>query len=145
MYTLTLLLSAMLTGLQHAHKGLRTAIVIIILVTIGSSLAGWLKKGPYTQTNKLFALIAMTLAHLQLLLGLGLYFMSPRVSTGETYWKWEHPTMMLLAIIAFTMGYSAAKRKTNDIDKHKTTFIYFCIGTLIVIFTLSKNHINLLF
>src|SRR3546814_7000817 len=68
------------------------------------------------------ALLGLICAHLQLVVGLVIYFISPlgikaasgeamKISTSRLYFL-EHPLMMLIAIILITVGYSKAKKLT---------------------------------
>jgi len=78
-------------------------------------------------------------------LGVALYFISPIVSYfihnfGEAvhnriirFFGMEHVTMMLIGIIIITIGGAKAKRKTTDVEKHKTTAIWFTLGLLVIL------------
>ncbi len=101
------------------------------------------QKKSYTRLDRTLNLIGMSLAHTQLVIGIVLWFLSDEVAEGIRYWKWEHPISMILAIIAFTLGYSVAKRAVDDRQKHIATVKYYIIGTALVVITLASN--NLLF
>jgi uncharacterized membrane protein len=143
LYTMTLsflLLSALYTGLKHSHSGLRYLVILVIFTIIIKSIIGIIQKKTYTNLDKTLNLIGMSLAHTQLIIGLVLWFISAEVAAGDRYWKWEHPTAMILAIVAFTLGYSITKRTEDHQKKHTTTLRYYAIGTALVIVTLlSKN------
>lgn len=89
----------------------------------------------------LFALIA---THLQLVIGLVLYFISPLVSFGEGFMKnavtrfytVEHISIMLLAIALITVGYSVGKRKATNEQKGRTTFTYYLIGLILILISI---------
>ena len=72
----------MLTGLLHTHNLLRYVILILILISIVKSFSGWMGKKQYTPGDKRFALFTLITAHLQLVIGLVLYFISPNVKVG---------------------------------------------------------------
>ena len=131
----------MLTGLLHIHSHLRYLILFFLLITIVKSFSGWFGKKQYLPGDKKMALFTLICAHLQLVLGLVLYFLSPEVQfanlssvTREVrFFTMEHSTMMIIAIILITLGYSLAKRGKDDVAKHKRTAIFFLLA-LIVIF-----------
>lgn len=89
-------------------------------------------------------IVAASSAHLQLVIGLTLYVISPVVRYFLTYFKeavhqreirffgMEHVTMMLLAIVLLTIGSAKTKRKTTDRQKFKTMAIWFTIALLII-------------
>src|SRR3954462_13812780 len=121
----------MLTGLLHVHSLLRYILLIFILISIFKSFSGWFGKKPYLPGDKKVALFTLISAHLQLVVGLILYFVSPTVKMGLSdigsamkdpglrFWTVEHISMMLIAIIFITLVYSLAKRGKDDETKHK--------------------------
>lgn len=135
----------MLTGFLHIHSLLRYVILLLLLITILKSFSGWFGKKQYLPGDKKLALFTLITAHLQLVLGLVLYFISPNVKQGMAdmgaamkdpglrFWTVEHIGMMIIAIILITLGYSLAKRGKEDEAKHKRTAIFFLLA-LVVIF-----------
>lgn len=89
----------------------------------------------------LFTLIA---AHLQLVFGLALYFVSPitqaafksdEIMSNATYrfYAVEHISIMLIAIVVITIGYSKSKRQTDDSKKFKTLSLFYAIGLVLAL------------
>ncbi len=84
----------------------------------------------------------MILVHLQLVIGLILYSISPKVllkDIGSTmkdplfrFFAVEHLIGMLIAIIIITIGRSKSKKINEDIKKHKIIFVYYLIGLVII-------------
>src|ERR1700743_1121194 len=80
------------------HSGFRFIVMILILLAILQSLAGWFGNRPYTNTNRKINLFTLISAHIQLLIGLVLYFLSPLVQFSSAamkdnttrYWTAEH-------------------------------------------------------
>ena len=137
----------MYTGLLHLHSVLRYIVLILVLISIFQAFAAGNK--PYTSTNKRFNLFALISAHTQLLLGLGLYFMSPNVDFSRMseptfrYWNVEHISMMILSIILITIGYSKSKKAIEAKAKHRAIYIYYTIAIVIVllaIFTMKDRN-----
>lgn len=135
----------MLTGLLHTHNLLRYILLILILISIIKSLSGWFGKKSYTGGDRKLTLFTMISAHLQLVLGLILYFVSPNVKAGLAdmgtamkdpglrFWTVEHIAMMLIAITLITFGNVLSKKGKTDEAKHKRVAIFFLLA-LIVIF-----------
>ena len=87
----------------------------------------------------------MILFHLQLLTGLLLFFMSPKVSlamenmgaamkdSASRLVLIEHPLIMLIALILVTVGYMKLKAIDERSKYGKTVLIYYGIATVLVL------------
>ena len=136
----------MLTLLLTVHSLLRYVLLILLIVSILKAFSGWFGKKQYLPEDKKLALFTLISTHLQLVIGLVLYFISPNVKAGMAdmgaamknpmlrFWTVEHLSMMLIAIVLITLGYSLAKRGKHDEAKHKRVAIFFLLA-LIIIFT----------
>jgi hypothetical protein len=137
----------MYPGLLHSHSYLRYAVLLLLVVVIVASLAGWLGKKPYTGTNNKLSLSLLIATHLQFLLGLLLYFVSPFVQfNGSTmkdaasrYWAVEHVSMMIIAVVLITVARSTAKKMTSDESKHKRLFIFNSIALIIILAAITMS------
>lgn len=131
----------MYTGLLHAHSGLRWIVLVLIVWALIKAISGWTNKKDYQKSDRLSALLALIFTHIQLLIGLGLYFISPKVSfesgvmesTLLRFYTVEHITMMIIAIALITFGFSSAKRMEASLAKHKRVAVTYGIGLLIII------------
>ncbi len=131
----------MYSGLVHAHSGLRWIVLLLLLVAIVSALGGLSGNKPFTSGVKRSALFALIFVHLQLVIGLVLYFISPKVQHGPNtfsddvlrFYSVEHLTTMLIGIAIITIGYSRSKRASTDGSKYKTLFWFYLIGLIIVL------------
>lgn len=134
----------MLTGLLHTHSLLRYILLIFILISIVKSLNGWLSGKNFTAGDRKLALFTVISAHLQLVIGFALYFISPSVKAGLAdmgdamkdaslrFWSVEHIGMMLIAIILITIGNARSKRAGTDSGKHKNIALFFLIALIII-------------
>lgn len=134
----------MFTGLLHTHSLLRYIFLILILITIYKSFKGWRAGLDQSDGDRKLALFTLITAHLQLLLGLVLYFTSPTVSIAMSdmgaamkeaslrFWAIEHLSMMIIGITLVTIGYSSAKKKEGA-DKYKRIFLFYLIGMLVIL------------
>jgi uncharacterized membrane protein len=131
----------MYSFLLQAHSYLRYVVLLLLLVVIIKSLMGWLGKKRFESTDNKLALFLLISAHIQLLLGLGLYFTSPWVKFVSgmmkektmRYWAVEHVIMMIIAIVLITAAKSSLKRLTTDESKFKRLFIFNTIALVIII------------
>ena len=86
----------------------------------------------------LFAMISL---HIQLLLGLILYFISPKVSFASGWMKdaalrfygMEHLIGMLAAIVVVTVGRKLAEKQESAILKNKKIALWYVIGLVLII------------
>jgi hypothetical protein len=137
----------MYTTLLFIHSWLRWVVLILALVAIVKSFTGWKGSKTYSSQDNKIAVFFMASMHLMLIIGLGLYFISPyafnafggseSVMKNATlrFWAVEHIFVMILATVAATIGRIKAKKKELDNEKFKTQFTYFLIA---LIFMLSR-------
>ncbi|MBB2146079.1 cytochrome B [Pedobacter sp. LMG 31464] len=124
--------------LKSAHSGWRYIVFVLLVVAVINALSGWLGKKTYTEGNRKLNVFTLISAHIQLLFGLVLYFISPltKLPASEAigrYWKMEHISMMILAIILITIGNSKSKKITDGVAKHKAIAIFFGLALVIII------------
>lgn len=132
--------------LKSAHSGWRYIVLILLVVAVLQALMGWLGNKTYTEGNRKLNVFTLISAHIQLLFGLVLYFLSPLTKGPMSdaiyrYYKVEHLSMMIIAIIIITIGNSRSKKVTNAVAKHQTIAIFFGIALLIIlgsIFMMTK-------
>ncbi len=134
----------MLTGLLHTHSLLRYILLALILITIFKAFSGWLGKKQYLPEDKKLALYTLISAHLQLVIGLTLFFISPIVQVGLSdmgaamkdpelrFWAVEHISLMLFSIVLITIGYSKAKKGQTDEEKHKRIAIFYVLALAMI-------------
>lgn len=127
------------------HSLVRWLVLASLLYALYRAYRGWRGHRPFTKHDDLVRHTTATIAHIQLTLGLTLYFISPIVDYFVHHFKeavherqirffgMEHITMMLIAIALISVGSAKAKRKTTDRDKFKTMAIWFTIGLLVIV------------
>ncbi len=130
----------MLTGMKHLHSTIAIVLLLALIIVLVITLVNYLGNKPY---NRKVALIGFISAHVQLLLGLVLYFISPlgvQAFSGENMknsisrlYFLEHPLMMLIGIIFITIGYSKAKKLTDSKKANQTILIFFGLGLLLIL------------
>lgn len=134
--------------LKHLHSGWRYVVLALVLIAIITAFAGWFGKNNYTNGNRKLNMFAMISMHIQLLIGLVLYFVSPKVNLGDfggamkdaisRYWTVEHALMMIIAIVIITIGHSKSKKAIGN-NKHKTIAIFYTISLAIVLLAISMS------
>ena len=145
------LYSIMYTGLLHTHSLLRYFILIALVVVIVKALMGLINRQPYGKWDNKLGLYLFIFTHMQLLAGLILYFVSPRVQFGATtmsdkftrYWTVEHITAMLIAVVFITLARSTPKRMTDDMTKHRRMLVFNTIALAVIVGTIIMGGMNL--
>lgn len=134
----------MYTGLLHLHNLLRYAVVILLIIAVINAFVGWLSKKPYTPRDNKISLFLLISAHLQLVVGLVLYFISPVVQSGLSdmgtamrdnvlrFWTVEHSLSMIIGIGIITLGRIMSKRGKNDNVKHRRAAVYFVLAMILI-------------
>lgn len=135
----------MYTILLLIHSIVRWLILVVFIYAIIRAFYGWLLKKEFSKTDKRVLLVTASLAHLQLLIGVWLYFVSPTVNffihnfhravkqKEYRFFGMEHALTMLIAIIFITIGSSLAKRKETDTSKFKTIAIWYGLGLILIL------------
>jgi hypothetical protein len=87
---------------------------------------------------------AATISHIQLMLGITIYFQSPVVKyaskqhvnpvTNEgIFFRYLHISIMVVAIVLITIGSAKAKRMATDAEKYRTMLRWFTAALVMVI------------
>lgn len=132
------------TIFKHSHSGLRWLVLFALLGVIVIAVAQLTGKKQFTDTLRKFSLFALIFSHLQLLIGLVLYFISPKVIfAGESmknaltrFFLVEHIALMIIALVLITMGYSKAKKAIEHSAKLKKTLWFYGLGLLLILLSI---------
>lgn len=124
--------------LKSAHSGWRYLVFVLLIIAVIQALSGWFGKKAYTEGNRKLNVFTLISAHIQLVLGLILYFLSPLTKgpMGDPiyrHWKVEHISIMILAIILITVGNAKSKKVIDAVAKHKIIAIFFGIALVLVV------------
>ncbi|GAB2533668.1 hypothetical protein [Rufibacter soli] len=139
----------MYTGLQHLHSFMGYLVLLGLLISLGAALVGLSGNRTFTDKDRKLSLFGLIATHLQVVVGIILYFVSPlgisnasgaamKDATSRLYFL-EHPLMMVLAVILITVGYSKAKRQVGTNRGFKTIAIFFGLGLILVLSRIPWN------
>lgn len=121
----------MQTGFLHLHSTISYIVVALLAISFIAALMG-LQKGTYKPLDHKLGLFTMIFAHIQLLVGLGMYMMSDMVQANVTRYKFEHPVLMILGIVFITIAFSKTKRMEDAKKKQKVKVLLYA-GALLII------------
>ena len=133
---------------QIIHSWWAYLVLLVLIIASVKYLIGYSSKKEYGANDFRIALFTLIVSHVQLLIGLVLYFVSPYFQAfSETgmggvmkdptlrLYLVEHPLMMIIAIVLITIGYSKHKKKLTSKPKFKMLGIFY---TLALVFVLSR-------
>tara|TARA_B110000977_G_scaffold156199_1_gene198761 strand:- start:308 stop:742 length:435 start_codon:yes stop_codon:yes gene_type:complete len=133
------------TGLKHLHSFLPYIVLTILVLALLKSFVAYRKGQPHTEAHRKNGLILLIVAHIQFLLGVVLYFVSPKSlaalndmgaamkNADLRFYGLEHPLMMIVAIVFITMAYSKSKKDIADRLKHKVKSVYYLIALVLIL------------
>lgn len=130
--------------LVHTHSGLRWVVLATLIIVIVNSIGKTNGSRAFTNKDRRLSMMALIFVHLQLIIGLILYFISPLVIfSGESmkneilrFYLVEHLSLMLVAIILITVGYSRAKRAIDEGKKFKNILVFYLIGLILILISI---------
>lgn len=131
--------------MKEIHSYWAYIVLIILIIAVVNAFVGFFKKKEFKSTDLRLGLFTLIVSHIQLLIGLAWYFMSPyfnQLTSNTTevmktkeirLLALEHPVMMIIAITLITIGWSKHKKKTSSISKFKTFAIFYGLALLLIL------------
>ena len=120
-------------------------VLFMIIVASVNALIKHFGKKEYEAKDFRIALFTLIVTHIQLLIGLVLYFASPNgfnniqangmsgLDKAARLLAVEHPFVGILAVAFITIGYSKHKKKLTSAGKLKPLAIFYTIGLLLIL------------
>lgn len=142
------------TYILSLHSYLAYVVLLILIYAVFNAIKGWkTNKATFDMGKDLrLSLFALILTHLQLLVGLVLYFVSPNglgaiqtngmggLSSVARLLAVEHPFVNILAVVFITMGWSKHKKLMEANKKFKTIGVFYAIGLLLLLSRIPWNQ-----
>ncbi len=127
--------------IQQFHSGLAYLVLLLLVVAILNSLRGMSSKKEFTSSDRKIALFALIVSHIQLVIGLILYFVSPvgKAALGMMsdsnlrLTALEHPLINIIAIVLITIGWSKHKKAILSTAKFKAIAVFFGLGFVLIL------------
>lgn len=127
------------------HSLNRWLVLLGLLYTIYISWNGYRSNKVFSGLDNTARHLTATISHVQLLLGLYLYMISPivkfNVAEGQgaglvsehLFFRLIHISLMVISIVLITIGSAKAKRAVSDNLKFKTVLVWFTIALVIIL------------
>jgi len=132
--------------LKNLHSYFAYIVLVILILAVVNALMGLLGKREFTMHKDLrISLFALILTHIQLLIGLILYFVSANglqaiqtlgmggLNSAARLLAVEHPFINILAVALITIGWSKHKKKEASNAKFKSITIFYGLGLLFIL------------
>ena len=128
------------------HSWNRWLILVAGVIVIAAAIKGLKAKSDYSPFQKRWSLIFLSSLHLQLLVGILMYFfISPVTALALSdfgaamkdsvlrFWAVEHTMVNIIAIALAQTGSILVKRMSNSAGKHKRTLIWSGIALILIL------------
>ena len=132
--------------IQMLHSLTAYVVLVLLFVALLNAAMGSIKKSDFSPRDFKLTLWALIATHIQVVLGLVLYFISPLgiksfSSNGAQVMKdatlrlfaVEHISVMLIAAVILTVGYSKQKRTEESAVKFKRISIFYGLAFILVL------------
>lgn len=132
--------------LKTLHSYFAYVVLLILILATVNALVGWFTKKEFRFDKDLrISLFALILSHLQLLIGLILYFVSANglkalqtlgmggLNSAARLLAVEHPFTNILAISFITIGWSRHKKTDDSTTKFKRIGLLYGAGLLLIL------------
>ncbi len=129
---------------KNIHSIWAYVTLIMLLVAVLNAWKGRLYAAQFLNRDLRLSLFGLIVSHIQLLIGLILYFVSPwfdQWSQGMAVMKdpqarlylVEHPITNILALFLITLGWSLHKRQQGDTKKFGRIAVFYTLGLLLLL------------
>ena len=131
---------------HELHSYLAYIVLAVLFLAVANAIMGWVGNKMFTMQKDLrLSLFALILAHLQLLVGLALYLISPNglkavqtlgmggLNSASRLLAVEHPFINIIAIVLITIGWSRHKKFMEGSKKFKSIAIFYGLGLVLIL------------
>jgi heme A synthase len=132
--------------IKFLHSYWAYLVLILLVISTFNALIKYFGNKDFGAFDFRVSLFTLIVFHIQLLIGIVLYFLSPYFSLisnkgmGEIMKDSllrsniiEHPLTMIIAVVLITMGYSKHKKKLTSKPKFKMMSIFYTIALILVL------------
>lgn len=126
-------------------------LLVLVIATFNAIIKTFGDK-EYEASDFRKSLFTLIVSHIQLLIGLVLYFVSPRLQlfselgmggvmkdAANRLYLVEHPFVNIVAVALITIGYSKHKKKLTSKAKLKTIAVFYSIALILLLSRIPWN------
>jgi NADH:ubiquinone oxidoreductase subunit 2 (subunit N) len=127
--------------IQKFHSGWAYVALLLLVFAVVNSFIGKSSNKEFTTKDRKIALFGLIATHIQLLVGLILYFVSPLGSAlfgqmkdaAAKLTSLEHPLINIIAITLITIGWSKHKKGQTSTAKFNSIAVFYGLGLLLIL------------
>ena len=127
--------------IQSVHSILAYAALGLLVLASINAIFGLTSKKLFTDKDLRLSLFTLIICHIQLLVGLILYFVSPlgleqlgnMKDAAVRLTSLEHPLINIIALVLITIGWSKHKKEESNNGKFKKIAIFYTIGLILLL------------
>ncbi len=132
--------------IQIVHSYLAYVVLAILFLAVANAIMGWVSNKMFTMEKDLrLSLFALIFSHIQLLVGLLLFFISANglkaiqslgmggLNAPARLLAVEHPFINIIAIVLITIGWSRHKKFMEGRKKFKSIAIFYGLGLVLIL------------
>ena len=116
------------------------ALGLLVLASI-NAIFGLTSKKLFTDKDLRLSLFTLIICHIQLLVGLILYFVSPlgfeqlgnMKDAAVRLTSLEHPLINIIALVLITIGWSKHKKEESNNGKFKKIAVFYTLGLILIL------------
>ncbi len=134
------------------HSLVAYVVLIVLLLAVLNAFWGVFGNRSFGTKDLRLSLFGLIFSHIQLLLGIVVYFVSPYFSAWESgigavmkdatlrLFLVEHPTTNILAIVLITIGWSLHKKGATDKKKFFRIAVFYALGIVLLLSRIPWNQ-----
>lgn len=132
--------------IRAVHSYFAYVVLLVLVLAVVNAIGGFFSKRDFNlEKDFRVSLFALILSHLQLVIGLALYFTSSNgftavkalgmsgLNSASRLLAVEHPFINILAIVCITIGWSKHKKVLEATKKFKLISIFYGLGLLLIL------------
>ncbi|MGY8915164.1 MAG: hypothetical protein ACKVJF_08805 [Flavobacteriales bacterium] len=132
--------------IQSLHSYLAYIVLVILILAVVNAISGLFSNRIFNlEKDFRISLFALILTHIQVLVGLILYFVSANglqairelgmggLNSAARLLAVEHPFINIIAVVLITIGWSKHKKVMEAKKKFKTISIFYGLGLLLIL------------
>jgi NADH:ubiquinone oxidoreductase subunit 2 (subunit N) len=126
--------------IKNVHSILAYAALGLLLLASFNAIFGLSSKKIFKDKDLRLSLFTLIICHIQLLIGLVLYFVSPNgfMQLGNMVGdarllSLEHPFINIIALALITIGWSKHKKEESNNGKFKKIAVFYTLGLVLIL------------
>ena len=130
--------------LLNVHSYLAYAALALLVLASINAILGLTSKKLFTDKDLRISLFTMIICHIQLLVGLIVYFVSEKgfqafaiegamKNSDLRLTMLEHPLINIIALVLITIGWSKHKKEESNNGKFKKIAVFYTLGLVLIL------------